>query len=228
MSALLSHKRAPARPDQAIPATLAAVGTGQTASYLGAALQGTRQDLDYLLAHLRPRIVLWATTRLSGELAGRVEPDDIAQMVLMSVHRDFPRFQGTSRNEFLAWIFTIGENRIRDTVRLHGAKKRTPAGGEGKGEAALPEGGFHVDEGWHRPLTTPSEAAARDEALDGMRAAIGELRPKHQAILRMRDLEMRSYEDICEALELDSVGAARTLRCRALIALRAAMKNGED
>jgi len=196
----------------------------RTASYLGAARDGTREDLDDLLEHLRPRIVLWSATRLSADLAGRVEADDIAQMVLISVHRDFHRFTGTTRAEFLAWVFAIGENRIRDVVRHFSARKRAPAGQRGALVASLPDELLAGDDRLHAACTTPSQILVREESLQGMRCALDTLKPTYKAVIRMRDLELCSYEKIVEVLGLESIGAARTLHCRALVALRAAMK----
>ena len=214
---------APARIEH-IPARLAAVRTGRTGSYLGAALHGSDSDLDMLLSHLRPRLVLWAATRLSGGLAGRVEPDDVAQLTLLAVHRDWVRFTGRTRGEFLAWVFAIGENRIRDLVRYFSALKRAPDGEFPSPLAALEDSGWADDEWNRRVPTTPSQAVVRDEGIAAMRRALSQLQVTHQSVLRMRDLEGRSYEDIRDALELDSVGAARSHRCRALVALRAAMQ----
>ena len=56
-----------------------------------------------------------------------------------------------------------------------------------------------------------------------MYEALQHLPEEQRTILRLRDLEVRGYNEIVEKMNLPSAGAARTLRCRALIALREAM-----
>ena len=56
-----------------------------------------------------------------------------------------------------------------------------------------------------------------------MLGALDSLPERQRTIIRLRDLEMRDYEEIVPLMQLDSTGAARSLRCRALDALGAAL-----
>jgi len=195
----------------------------ETARLLGAALVRDSDALGDLLERLRPRVVLWVATRLSAELKARIEAEDVAQLVLLSVYTGFGRFAGRERSQLFAWVFSIAENRIRDVARHFGAAKRAHEGeSDFEAELARARSGARTFS-----RTSPSQAAARTEALDRMHLALATLPAMQQAILRLRDLELRTYEEIVETMGLASTGAARTLRCRALIALREAMQGGE-
>jgi len=192
----------PARPPD--PAIIRAVGGGETARLLGAALQGQDGARADLLERLRPRVVLWAASRMSDGLKEKVDPEDVAQEVLMAVHQGLDGLDADTDGGLMPWLFTIAENRIRDLVKYFGAKKRAPV------------------ERVRRTRTSPSAFAARAEQLDRMRAALERLAPPHREIIRLRSIQERPYGEIATLTER-SEGACRVLYCRALAALRDAL-----
>jgi RNA polymerase sigma-70 factor (ECF subfamily) len=142
---------------------------------------------------------------MSRDLKARVDPEDVAQEILLAVHGALDRFDSRAPEGFLPWLFTVAENRVRDLAKHFGAKKRQPG------------------EPLRRTQTSPSAFVARAEDLDRMRAAIERLTPEHALILRLRSLEERSYAEIA-GLSGRSEGAARVLHFRALAALRDALE----
>lgn len=213
---------APPRPAEGRSGSLRRVSESETARLLRAALARDPVARGDLLERLRPRVVLWAATRLSADLRAKVDAEDVAQMVLLSVHRDFEGFEGGDHARLLAWVFSIAENRVRDVARHFGAMKRS----SGDGDPVAEDLAHARAEPRAFSSTSPSSAAARTEALDRMHRALGTLPEAQRTILRLRDLEMRGYDEIVAAMGLPSTGAARTLRCRALISLRDAMDGG--
>lgn len=79
-----------------------------------------------LLERLRPRFVWWCSANMSARLRGWIEPEDMAQVVLASIHGSRGQFQGGSLPQFLGWCFTIAQHRIQDAADEMGAEKRTP------------------------------------------------------------------------------------------------------
>jgi len=176
----------------------------QTQALLRRTLAGERGARSRLLEHLRPRIVLWVSARLSPKLRALVEPEDIAQEVLLALHKGIDGFEVTSDRGFYAWVFRIAENRVRDLADRAGAAKRR----------AVPR----------EPVsqTTPATAAVRSEAYRSALRAIGELRDDYRQVLQLLRLEERELPEVAAIMER-SENAVRILYCRALKALRARM-----
>jgi RNA polymerase sigma-70 factor (ECF subfamily) len=175
----------------------------RTQSDLRAALGGDDEARGELLERLRPRLVLWAASRLSPELRRHHEPEDVAQEILLAVHRSLDSFEDRGKRAFHGWLFRIAENRIRDLATREGAQKRQPV-------AILPF-----------TQTSPSVAAVRAESFRLLHEAIATLSASHQAVIRLLRFEERSVEEAARLLER-SENAVRILYCRALKALREA------
>jgi RNA polymerase sigma-70 factor (ECF subfamily) len=168
---------------------------------LRAAREGDGPARNELFARLRPRLVLWAQTRLSRSLRARHDPEDVAQEILLALHRSVDSFEGDDPRAFRAWVFTIAENRIRDLADRAGAlKRRTP-------------------EPRVASRTSPSEVASRAELGERVRAAIERLRADYRDVIRLRRLEERETAEVARILGRSS-NAVRILYCRALAALR--------
>jgi RNA polymerase sigma-70 factor (ECF subfamily) len=180
------------------------MGLDDTLGLVRSALDGDEDARGQLLDRLRPRLVLWVASRMSADLRSKLEPDDMAQDILVALHKDMDRFDGTPGRAFFGWMFRVAENRIRDTVDHFGAQKRQPV-----------------------PLspptqTSPSMAARRVEALDLLRDAIAQLPADYRRVVQLRRLEEREVPEIASAMDR-SENAVRILYCRALKALRAAL-----
>lgn len=166
------------------------------------ALRGKDGDRGELLERLRPRLLLWAAGRLRADLREKIEPDDVAQDVLLSVHRSFGGFEGQSPGEFFRWVFRIAENRLKDIAAHYGALKRQ-----------LPEPRSFSQ-------TTPSQHAARTEQLDRVARAIEQLPEDYRQVIQLVRFEERSTDEAGELMER-SANAVRILYFRAISALRA-------
>jgi len=169
------------------------------------ARDGDAAAREALLERLRPRIVLWASARLGAKLRLECDPEDVAQDVLLAIHKRLPDFQGQDRRAFLGWMFTVMENRIRDLADRVGAEKRQPL--------EVPR----------RDRTSPSQAAARAEMARRLAEAVARLDEPHRQVIRMRRFEEMEVPEIAKALER-SENAVRILYCRAIAALREEMK----
>jgi RNA polymerase sigma-70 factor (ECF subfamily) len=142
---------------------------------------------------------------MSDDLRSKVDPEDVAQEVLLAVHQGFQGFDRTRPAGFMGWLFTIAENRIRDLAKHFAARKRHPL------------------EAMQRSQTSPSARLARAESLDRMRTALERLPAAYREIIRLRSIQERSYAEIAEQTDRTE-GACRVLYCRALAALRDALE----
>ncbi len=188
---------------------LPAVDLSQTQHLITQALKGAEEDVGELLEHIRPRLVLWAASRLSSGLGAKVEPEDVAQETLLQVHKYLDTFRGTDERAFLAWVFHIAENRIRDLADWHGAKKRQPI----------------------VPLsfsqTSPSTAASRRERVQQVVDALQHLNEDQREVVRLLRFEGRTTKEIAELKDC-SENAVRIRYFRAMKALRKAMNGPEE
>ena len=176
------------------------MGQETTGHLLEATLSGEQAAKGDLLERLRPRLVLWATARMSPGLRSKAEPEDLAQEILLAIHKSLEGFHGREQRSFFAWVFTIAENRLRDLAGHHGALKRklpTPSS---------------------MTVTSPSTAAGRDEQVARVREALAELAPDHQEVICLRRLQGLTLKEVAEIMDR-SVNAVSTLYFRAILAL---------
>ena len=175
-----------------------------TIDFARLALDGDAEARSMLLERVRPRLVLWAAARMSAELRATCEPEDVAQEVLLAVHRDFERLAPRDADEFLPWLFTVAENRVRDLVDRVRAAKRN---GEAPPMRAVP---------------SPSSMFRRREDAERLARAIATLSADHRLVLRLRRFEDRPGAEVARMMGR-SEGAVRVLYFRAIEALREAM-----
>lgn len=180
------------------------VGPADTHALVEGALGGDDVARGELLERLRPRLVLWAASRMSADLRSKVEPEDMAQEILLALHKSLDGFQGPDGRAFFAWMFKVAENRIRDTVDHFGAKKRQ----------RIQPVSFSQ--------TSPSAAVARSEAVVRLQAAIETLPEDYKRVVQLRRLEERDTSEVAELMDR-SENAIRILYYRALKALKAAL-----
>ena len=180
---------------------------------LGTAGPERERSRERLLGRLRPMLVLWAGTRMSPRLKARMEPEDVAQEILTRVLRGLDRFQaghdGTEMRAFHAWLFTLGENCIRDLVSREEAVKRRPPEPLGVSQ------------------TSPSQAANRREQVDRMLGALDALEPEDRDVIRLLKLQGLSAAEAAPLLH-KSPNAVRIQLCRALKALHARLAGPES
>ena len=165
---------------------------------------GDEESRERLLERLRPRLILWAATRMSARLRARMTAEDVAQEILLAVHRSMAQFRGDGESAFRSWLFTIAENRVRDLAsEVNALKRRTP---EPRAKSQL----------------SPSGHAMRAEASELLRGALARLSPGHQEVIRLRRFQELETAEIAAVMGR-SPTAIRVLYCRAIRALRAEM-----
>ena len=80
--------------------------------------------LNRLLEQLRPRLVLWCAARMSPKLKLKLDPEDLAQDVMIRVNGSIGTFEGRDLAAFYGWLFTLAGNTIRDAAKHYNAVKR--------------------------------------------------------------------------------------------------------
>lgn len=158
--------------------------------------------IDRLMTRLHPKLVVWASTRMSSLLKSRMEPEDVAQEIAVRLSRsigDFRRPEGQDlRRPFYAWLWTVAENCVRDLVAHEQAGKRK----------ASPVWGTYSQ-------TSPSQAVHRRESVEAMLRALDLLEPEDREIIRLIRLQGQSAPEVASLLG-KSPNAVRIQLCRAL------------
>ena len=125
--------------------------------------------------------------RLCRRLLGRAaDAEDAAQDVFLKLFERAERFDGRAR--FTTWLHRFTVNLClhrRERERLRAA-------------ASLPRDGDEL----HGADEPPEEALARTETRAGLERLLARLSDEHRTIVVLRELEVLSYREIGEVLEL--------------------------
>ncbi len=190
------------------------------------AQQGSDAALGDLLDGCRQYLLLAAGQALPTELQAKVGASDLVQETFVEAHRDFPQFRGRSQAELLAWLRQILLNNIRDLQKHFGQAAKRQIHREVPLE----------DRGDSRRSTrpnlpcdteTPSWLALLREEHESVREALQKLAPDHQQVIRLRNMELQSFEEIGHVMER-SPDAARKLWGRAIVALGELLETGDE
>jgi RNA polymerase sigma-70 factor (subfamily 1) len=85
---------------------------------------GDTDAFSALFDKYRIRLAVLIHYRLSRDLLGFVDVDDVLQETLMKAFRDITRFEYRSPGSFMNWLAKIAEHVIADMARSQGRQKR--------------------------------------------------------------------------------------------------------
>lgn len=160
-------------------------------------------------AHHRQRLWRIVNFRLDRRMAGRIDPDDVLQEAYLSAVRRIEHYgKGGFTSPFL-WLRVIVQQTLIDVHRRHMATQARDAGREVSIFGQYPQAtsaslAIHLVGDW----TSPSQAAARGELLDRVRAAIAAMNPMDQEILALRHFEELTNGEVAEALGIEPKAAS--------------------
>jgi RNA polymerase sigma-70 factor (ECF subfamily) len=177
------------------------------------------------LEQRRPALVAFIDGRLGGVLRGKVDPQDIAQEVAIKALHELPRTDLGGRDPF-GWLCHLAEQCVIDAHRHFAASKRA-AGREQPGNVPAGEGSQDFVALLAASITSPTQAAVRDERQDRLRAAIDTLTDEQREALRLRYVEGLSTRDVADRLNKTDV-ATRVLLTRLVHRLQELLGAGES
>jgi RNA polymerase sigma-70 factor (ECF subfamily) len=183
------------------------------AARLDAARTGSPEALGAILEACRGYLLLVAQRELDPRLQAKGGASDLVQQTVLDAVRDFPRFEGASEDELLAWLRRLLLNNVTDFARQYRATDKRAIDRERPLEAGdssrAPGGAFAAD------TPTPSREVMAREQDRAIQAALGRLPENYRQIIQLRYQEERSFEEIGEQLGL-TANAARKLWLRAV------------
>ena len=191
-----------------------------TDQLLQSAVAGDDGAAEELLQRHRQRLRSLVRTRLDSRLAGRIDPSDVVQDVLLTAHQRLDNYLRDRPIPFYAWLRQITLNRLTDLFRRHvQAEKRTLDREESLPGEINDESVALLAQRLTSSHSTPSQHLMRDELKQRVARALQEISPEQREIIVMRHLEELSLKEIAAILDLP-VGSVMSRHYRGLKALR--------
>ncbi len=173
----------------------------QKTQHLVAMAQGGDESALNQLCKVYWSRVLWIVRlRMGAELRSKLESMDMVQDVLLCVFRDLEGFTYRSEGDFLRWLSTLVENRLRGkATKLHAGKRDI------RKEVRLDSHEWTTGTGFVGTagpieVTTPSVIMSRREDLTKLEKAIDALKPEYREIIVLTKIEGLSYKEIGQRL----------------------------
>ncbi len=124
--------------------------------------------------------------RFVRRLVGDRHAEDVAQDVLIRVHRSVASYEPTG--SFDSWLFTIANNLCIDQLRRNRPERREASLDTEEGEPAVPD---------HRE-TAPMAALEDREIQEALRRAVAALPVEQRQVFLMREEAGLSFREIAE------------------------------
>lgn len=148
-------------------------------------------------------------------LGDRLEAEDVAQDVFLTLYRNAGEFRGES--QFSTWLFRIAKNqtlnRIKYLERRGRSQKRSLDDIADDGPGAIAD----------QSVTRQDDHLAERQQAAIVQEAIGTLAEDHRAVVVLRDMEDLSYEEISEITGLP-IGTVKSRIHRGRTALARRLK----
>jgi len=195
----------------------------KTQRLVSLAQAGDESALDRLCSVYGERVRRIVRMRMGKELRSKMESMDLVQDAFISALRSLENFAYKNEGDFLRWMSTIAENRLRDHVeKLHTNKrdirKEIPLNNNGESQDGV------VRTLGPAALTTPSMIMSKREDLDKLERAIDKLKPEFREVIVLAKIEGLSNIDIGKKLG-KKPHAVCMLLSRALTALADAFED---
>ncbi|MCG3126189.1 MAG: hypothetical protein CHACPFDD_01019 [Phycisphaerae bacterium] len=172
--------------------------------------RGDRQAIADAMGAYRDRLARVIAFRMDPRLAGRVAVDDVLQEAYLAAGQRCANLRGDSEAELFVWLRMIVLQTLIDLHRRHV-------------EAAMRD--VRQEIGWAWPdgreatgrqlalalaanLTSPTEAARRDERHERLRVALANLSENDREVLALRHFEELDNHEVAAALQIESKAAS--------------------
>ena len=173
-----------------------------------------RADGDQVLAEEfsrhRPRLWRMVSFRLDARLRGRVDPEDILQEAFLDAVQRLGHFLADPTGSLFIWLRLIVMQTMQNVYRRHLSTQKRDASRElskvrdefGDSTAAS------ITAFLSGQLTSPSQAAMKQEQLAQLDQALVRLSELDQEVLALRHFEELSNAETAEALGIDPKAAS--------------------
>jgi RNA polymerase sigma-70 factor (ECF subfamily) len=166
------------------------------------------------------RLRRWLNLRVDPRLRGRVSPSDIVQEVYLAAEHRLDHFRNRPEIPFSVWVRLIAGQRLVDIHRRHlGAEARNAAREVPNNWGGPTTSATNIAAGLAGDLTSPSQAAIRNEVQEQLARAIEAMSPIDREVLALRHFDELSNDEVALLLSIPK-GTASKRYVRALDRLR--------
>jgi len=174
-----------------------------------------------LLELHRERLVRMAQARMSPKLIRRVDAADVVQEALITASQRLDEFLAREDVPFFVWLRWTVRDRLIDLHRQHLESQKRDANREVAIASEMANASSVALEGvLMGQLTSPSQAAVREELRNAIREGLATLSETDREILLLRHFEQLSLEECAQTLQMSKSGANKR-HMNALRALKA-------
>lgn len=170
------------------------------ADLLAAARGGDDRQKEQLFEACRGYLQVVARAQVETWIQGKVDASDIVQQTMMEAHRDFERFSGKNKAEWLAWLKRILAHNAADFVRHYrGTAKRQ----ERREVRLAPPADKSSMAGYGDPPDpgeSPSQQAMRHDDELRLAVAMTELSPDHAEVIMLRNLQRLPFDQVAKRM----------------------------
>jgi len=172
--------------------------------------EGDQTALAQLFSLYRERLWRMVRFRLDQRLYGRVDADDVLQEAYLNAAQRIGHYLNNTSMSFFVWLRQIVLQTMIDLHRQHlGAQMRDAAR-----EVSLHRGGYpqgtSISLAAHLlgNLTSPSQAAMREELNRQLEATLETMAPIDREVLALRHFEELSNSEVAEVLGIQQKAAS--------------------
>jgi len=185
---------------------------------------GGERAVAELCGRYRERLQRMIAFRLDSRIAGKVDEDDILQEASLEAIRRIQDYLNRPTVPFFIWLRQLTRQILIDAHRRYlDARMRDVSlevSLDGGGAADTSSSGLVAQ--LADSLTSPSQCAARAEAISELRRALNRLEEIDREVLVLRHLEELSNQEVAQVLGIDKYAASKRY-LRALERLKHAM-----
>jgi len=173
--------------------------------------EGDQHALAELFQHYREPLRRMIEMRLDHRLNGRLSPSDVLQEAYIDALKRVSHYFDKPDLSFFGWLRLIVGQRLVDVHREHlGAKRRDASQELSLGDGAAPlDSSLCLAARLAGHLTSPSQAAARDETSDLLEEALDRLDPLDREVLALRHFEELSNHEVADILGIQPAAASK-------------------
>jgi RNA polymerase sigma-70 factor (ECF subfamily) len=170
------------------------------AALLDRARGGDAQAEERLMTMCRNYLSVIARKQIGSWLRPKVDASDLVQQTLLEAHRGLARFEGRSREEWLAWLRQILAHNAVDFVRHFQQAEKRCIGREvsltAQSAGASDAIGFEPLD----PADTPSQLVMQWERELQVADALTQLAADHQQVVMLRNVEQLPFDEVARRM----------------------------